>query len=239
MVFPSSLIPRLAHLFILSTALCGIFLLAACQTQVTAPTTTAVETDVTPVQARVAASTPEATAAATSETTLAVGSNELLRPEDAAPPAALRVPAVDMEVTVSPMTWRVSEVNGKRTTIWVLPNEGVGWHPNSAKVGTAGNVIISGNQLLGDASFAPIALGDIALDQEIEVTDSQGRIFIYRVVDVTEPLPISTSFEEEATLAAQYLSQGSTPTLTLISGWPDFSSTARIIVSAELVEATQ
>jgi sortase (surface protein transpeptidase) len=137
------------------------------------------------------------------------------------------------------MGWRVSEVNGVRTTVWVLPNKGAGWHLNSAGAGAAGNVVISGHQLLGDAAFAPIALGDVVAGQEILLTDTEGQVFTYEVIEVSEPLPLPNTAEEEQALAAQYATQTDVPTLTLISGWPDFSSTHRLIVVAELVASDE
>lgn len=154
-------------------------------------------------------------------------------------PVSLRIPEIELAVDVVPMQWRVAEVDGQRTTVWVLPNEGAGWHPNSAKLGDPGNVVISGHQLLGDAPFAAIALGDVTVDQEILLSDESGEVFTYRVTEVTDPLPIPTSFSEESVLAARFTSETETPTLTLISGWPDFSSTHRVVVIAERVDESQ
>jgi sortase (surface protein transpeptidase) len=149
----------------------------------------------------------------------------------------LSIPDIAMEVAVSPMMWRVVEANGVRTTAWVLPESGAGWHPNSAGAGADGNVVISGHQLLGDAPFAPIALGDVEVGQTILLTNANGDVFTYEVTEVTEPLPISNDPTAEQAIAQQYASQTQSATLTLISGWPDFSTTHRVIVVAELVDA--
>jgi len=190
----------------------------------------AVESTATPVTAPTPTPVPAPSPAA--QITQAT---EPLAAEEANAPTQLRIPTIGLDVAVSPMGWQVTEINGTRTTAWVLPEAGVGWHPNSARAGSVGNVVISGYQLLGDASFAPLALGDVAIGEEILLTDSEDKTFVYQVTAVSEPQPISTASTEEMALDAQYTAQGDTPMLTLITGWPDFSSTHRLFVSAEFV----
>lgn len=202
-------------------------------------TSTPVPTEVSTTEATAApAATPVAEAQSTTSGAASITANPAVA-GNAFPPAALSIPEIEMDVIVSPMGWRVAEANGVRTTVWVLPDTGAGWHPNSAGAGDNGNVVISGHQLLGDAAFAPIALGDVAAGQRILLTDTQGQIFTYEVVDVSDPLPLSKAIKAEQALAAQYTTQTDVPTLTLISGWPDFSSTHRVIVTAELVTANE
>jgi hypothetical protein len=218
---PARLLPLLLMIVMLG--------LTGCTTAAPLPPATA-----TPARAATSTPTPVApsdTGMASTETTAA--------PVELLSPALLSIPEIDMEVTISLMSWRVIEIAGVRTTSWVLPEIGAGWHPNSAGAGDAGNVVISGHQLLGDAPFAPIALGDIEIGQEILLTDADGEIFTYEVVEVTDPLPISNNPAAEESVAERYLAQTSTPTLTLISGWPDYATTHRVIVIAQLVNTDQ
>jgi hypothetical protein len=223
--YPKSLI---GFLLLLSMAL-----LAACGTAPDMSTEVTASTP-TPSTAQVeATSTPVVLAVTTSSTstTLFPGvQNELA-------PVLIGIPGIDLSIDVGPMGWRIAEVDGERTTVWLLPDEGVGWHPNSAVLGANGNVVISGHQLFGDASFAALALGDVEIGQEVLLTSVNGDLFTYRVVEVSEPLPISRNFAQEQALAERYLAQTNEPTLTLIAGWPDYSSTHRIIVTAKLVDA--
>lgn len=208
-----------------------LLVLAGCGVQ---PAPDAIEDAPTSAVTTTPAAEAEATASADEEEPEIAGIEAQV-----APPVSLRIDEIDMNVAVTPMTWRVAEADGVRTTAWVLPQSGAGWHPNSAGVGAEGNVVISGHQLLGDAPFAPIALGDIVLGQEIVLADAEGNSFTYVVTEVTEPLPIPNTLSEEQDLAEQYAAPTSTPTLTLISGWPDFSTTHRVIVRAELVSDAQ
>ena len=218
----------------LSAALLVAILLAGCGASASLPLpASSSASTVAPSVATAEKPAPEAVA--TEEITTEVASSEAI----VVPPVALRIPEIAMDISISVMNWHVVETDGVRTTAWMLPDTGAGWHPNSASPGSVGNVVISGNQLLGDAAFAPIALGDVVVGQEILLTDANGDTFTYAVTEVTDPLPIPDTFAEEQALAAQYVAPTATPSLTLISGWPDFSTTHRVIVRAELVQSDQ
>ncbi|MEZ4675433.1 MAG: sortase [Caldilineaceae bacterium] len=161
--------------------------------------------------------------------------NAPLPPEEAEPPVALSIPAIGLSLDIVPMGWVVTEENGQRTTQWIVPTDAIGWHANSVGAGGVGNLLLSGHQAQGDALFAPLALGDIRVDQEIELVDTAGRTFLYRVVEVSEPIPILGATEEDNNLARSYMQPSETPILTMMTGWPDFTTTHRIFAVAEYV----
>jgi len=154
---------------------------------------------------------------------------------DALPPVALRIADLSLDLPVSTMGWVVTEVDGQRTTTWVVPTDTLGWHANSAGAGGTGNTILSGYQATGAALLAPLALGDITVDQAIVLTDSAGNGFRYRVVEVSDPIPLLGATEEDNTLMRSYLQPSELPILTLMTGWPDFTTTHRIFAVAEYV----
>lgn len=153
------------------------------------------------------------------------------------PPVRIAIPEIGLDAPVEPMGWRVVEREGIATTAWVVPDDVAGWHVNSAATGGTGNLIISGSQLSGAAVFAPLALGDVRPGQEVLVTDSGGSVYTYRIEQVSEPLPLSGGSAEEQAATEALLAPSLSPRLTLITGWPDFTSTHRIIAVAELVAA--
>lgn len=192
----------------------------------------------TPGPAASAATAPTATAQPAAPAVAQQPSVQTGKPvavEDAAAPSQLSIPAIGLEVPVVAMGWQVTEVAGKRTTAWVLPEDALGWHSNSVGAGAAGNLVISGHQLLGAGLLAPVALGEAAIGQEILVTDAEGTVFVYQVSEVSEPIAISEDLADEESVAATWTAQSGEPRLTLITGWPDFSSTHRIIVTAPFV----
>jgi sortase (surface protein transpeptidase) len=137
------------------------------------------------------------------------------------------------------MGWETVEIDGQRTTQWVVPEDVGGWALNSVGAGEAGNVVIAGYQMYGNAVFAALALGEVEPGQEILLTDEAGAEFVYRVVEVAEPLPLLGATAEEQVLANAYIAPTTDARLTLVTGWPAATTTHRIFVVAELAADAQ
>jgi len=203
-------------------------LLMACQP--IAPSPAAVEASITPTELPEATPepTPEPVVAAASTTAGAVNV-----------PVLLAIPALDLEIPIEPMGWEATTQAGQRTTRWVVPEESAGWALNSAGAGQNGNVVLAGHQARGAAVFAPITLGDFAVDQEIDLTGEDGAVFAYRVVEVSDPIPVIGATDDENAESAAYLAPTAQGQLTLVTGWPVDTTTHRVFVVAELVGAAE
>lgn len=150
-------------------------------------------------------------------------------------PVRLQIPAIDLDVPVIAMGWRLGMADGQRTTLWDVPDAEAGWHINSAGAGGAGNTIISGRQVGGAAVFAPLALGAVAEGQEVFLTDGDGIVFVYRVRAVTDPIPVTGATPEEQAEAAAFFAPADEARLTLVTGWPEFTTTHRVFAVADFV----
>lgn len=210
-MIPSKLVRR-RHVTLLIGALVSLLLLLGCQ----------------PIQAP----TPVPNTTPAAEPTALVEEAVIVQ---GLPPVALRIPDLTLALPITPMGWVVTETNGQRTTEWIVPIETVGWHANSAGAGGTGNTILSGHQSTGAAIFAPLALGDITVGQEIQLIDEAGALFLYRVTEVSEPIPIVGATEEDNALARTYIVPTATAQLTMMTGWPDFTTTHRVFAVAEYV----
>lgn len=155
--------------------------------------------------------------------------------EQATPPVLFQIPALDIEFRVVPMGWTIVDKENTRTTQWVVPADAAGWHVNSAGAGAAGNVILSGHQAVGDAVFAPLALGEIQVGQQILLSAEDGTVYAYKVTEVSQPIPMVGATDSDKAQAAAYIAPTDQPKLTLITGWPDYSTTHRIFAVAELM----
>ncbi len=164
---------------------------------------------------------------------------EPLDPEQAAAPVRLRIPAINLDVPVEPMGWDVVTIDGERTTLWSIPEDAAGWHVNSVGVGGAGTMAISGSQNNGAAVFAPLALGALQPGQDVEVTDADGLVFAYRIREISDPIPVSGATEDEKAEALTFLGDNPAGQLTLITGWPDFTTTHRVFAAADFMGALQ
>ena len=210
MILPKPVYHRHVHLVALLLLISALLL--GCQPLIQAPTPTA-----------------DATATPAEEPTPVAETRQGLAP------VLLRIPALTLELPITPMGWVVTEANGQRTTQWIVPLDTVGWHVNSAGAGGTGNTLLSGHQSNGAAVFAPLALGDLAVDQEVQLVDEQGAVFIYRITEISEPIAIVGATEEDNVLAQTYMASTDVAQLTLVTGWPDFTTTHRIFAVAEYV----
>lgn len=146
-------------------------------------------------------------------------------------PVHIALAAAGINAPVQPLEWeRFADAEGTGTR-WVLPTDAAGWHPDSARPGEAGIVLLSGAQLDGGV-FAPIALGDVQVGQTVQLLDSAGVEHRYVVTEVTGPIAIQGDTTADARIAGM-MAPTATDRLVLITGWPDFTTTHRIFVVAE------
>jgi len=216
---------------LLLPALLGLLLLTGCQT---APATTS-SASIPAVEAptvTLPSEEPVATVAAIEES---ASNTETLSVGETMPPVRLAIPSIDFATEVVPMAWRVTEVEGERQAMWEVPEASAGWHINSATVGAVGNMLISGHHRQGTAIFAPLARGEVVVDDQIYVTDSAGSTFIYQVSEIADPIPVNGATPAELDRLNGYQAPSSSAKLTLLTGWPDFSDTHYLIIVADLV----
>ena len=169
----------------------------------------------------------------------AIQRTEPLAVEAAGRPLSLAVPALNLQIPITEMGWQVTEVNGERKATWEVPQDSAGWHLNSARPGTAGNLILSGHHLTGAAVFAPIARGEVKVGAQLLITDDQGRTFLYQVSQVSNPIPALGASAAEQQQATAYLAPSTRAILTLVTGWPAFSDTHYLFVVADFVGMLQ
>ncbi|MCC6169767.1 MAG: sortase [Caldilineaceae bacterium] len=195
---------------------------------------TACQSGVTPITpAATSASTPAANTIPRPLSEAEISDVDPLPPDQTTGPVRLQIPEIGLDVPVIAMGWRLGMVDGQRTTVWDVPDDEAGWHINSAGAGGAGNAIISGRQVGGAAVFAPLALGAVAEGQDVFLTDGDGIVFAYQVREVTEPIPVTGATPEEQAEAAAFFAPTDEARLTLVTGWPEFTTTHRVFAVAD------
>ena len=158
--------------------------------------------------------------------------NPTIVTNSASPPDRIIAKAIGLDASVTEMGWQVVESwNGEQISEWDLPEEKAGWHRNSARPGEGSNIVISGhNASTGGQVFAN--LDELQVGDEITLWNAEQKTFSYRVVDKTIVRTFAISEE-----ADQYLRTVIEPTpreqLTLITCWPSWTNTHRLIVIAE------
>lgn len=160
---------------------------------------------------------------------------EPLSLDDALPPVSLAIPEIDLETDVTPMGWRISQTESGNTTVWDVPYSTAGWHVTSAGAGAEGNVILSGHQVIGEAVFEALALGEVEVGQQIYLTNEDDETFVYEVTTVADPIPLVGATVQDLESAEAFVAPSEDALLTLVTGWPDFSTTHYLFVSAEFI----
>ena len=151
--------------------------------------------------------------------------------------AAVRILAssVGIDAPVVEVGWRVAQVGGEARAVWETVGNAAGHHRGSADPGQPGNCVLSGHSSdEGGAVFK--RLGELVPGDTVDVIAADGVRYTYRVSWV-QTLEETGATDEEKRAHAQLMDPTDEPALTLITCWPDWSYTQRIVVRGELVAA--
>lgn len=159
---------------------------------------------------------------------------------DAAPPAQgppdrLVIPSIDLDTAIVDVGWEVVERGEQRTTEWQTADNAAGRHLNSAQPGEMGNVVLSGHHNTKGEVFRRISEQELAVGDAIYLYDAQGQRHTYQVSEVTEPLLEVGASEAQRLANARYIQPTSDARVTLVTCWPYWTNTHRIVVVGTLV----
>lgn len=145
-------------------------------------------------------------------------------------PERLMIDKISLDAPVVEMGWTVQGEGVQAASVWNVPDDEAGWHLNSAAPGQGSNVVISGhNNSTGGHVFGD--LEDLDVGDEISLRTSDGQTHRYQISETRIVRAFGASAE---TLA--YLREIMQPTpnerLTLITCWPSWTNTHRLIVMA-------
>ena len=145
-------------------------------------------------------------------------------------PTRIIAKSIELDAPVVAMGWDVDEEGGKIVTEWQVPEDEAAWHRNSGAPGGGSNVVISGhNNSAGGRIFAN--LEELKIGDKIIVRNMEGDTFQYEVKDKKLVRTLGAS---QQTLDFLETMVKPTPTeqLTLITCWPSWSNTHRVIITA-------
>jgi sortase A len=146
-------------------------------------------------------------------------------------PTRIVAQAINLDAPVVAMGWQAVQQGQDWVSEWDMPDNEAAWHRNSARPGEGSNVVISGhNASTGGHVFAE--LDELQLGDEIVLWKDNNEEITYYVVEKNIVRTILNSEE-----AQNYLQAVMGPTtkeqLTLITCWPRWSNTHRLVVRAE------
>lgn len=167
----------------------------------------------------------------------------------AGPPVRIAIPdpAIGIDAPVVEMGWEAVQTKAGVETTWVIPNDQAGHHIDSAMLGQPGNLVISGHNNIFGRVFEPISLAwpgkaervdditersDILNGRTIQLYNAAGQRFDYVITDFLRlkdtGVPLAQRIDN-----ARYMRPTSDTRLTLVTCWPPWSNTHRLIVIAK------
>ncbi len=151
-----------------------------------------------------------------------------LQPEDN--PRRIVVEKIDLDAPVVEMGWMVQGEGSETVSLWEVPENEAGWHLNSAQPGQGGNVVISGhNNSSGGHVFG--ALEALEIGDQVTLLTADDTPHTYRI-DETQIVRTLGASQETLDYLRAVIQPTPDERLTLITCWPSWTNTHRLIIIA-------
>ena len=145
----------------------------------------------------------------------------------------VQIPAIGVDQVIIPASWKVTFVNGQPVADWETIDWAAGHNMGSAPLGGPGNTVLTGHTR-GNGNGEFQNLWELVPGDEVYVWDSIGQQFLYTVERVVKVQEVGASLEERQE-NARYIMPTDDTRLTLVTCWPEWVYTHRIIVIARPV----
>jgi sortase A len=149
-------------------------------------------------------------------------------PPATSPPTWIKIPSIGVDSKVVEVGWSAIEVDGKLTSVWDTADYAVGYHKTSGLPGQPGNMVLSGHNNIKGAVFRDLA--DVRPGDRISLS-AAGYEYEYIVEDAFIVQEAGVS-EEQRRQNARWIAPTSDERMTLVSCWPRWTNTHRVIVIA-------
>jgi LPXTG-site transpeptidase (sortase) family protein len=149
-------------------------------------------------------------------------------------PDRIVIPKIGLDAPVIEAGTRKVRVNGQIFEQYTAPDEfAAGWHPDSALLGSKGNTVLNGHHNVHEEVFGKLV--DLEPGAFIYVY-SASRRFVYVIAnkmilpELGEDVTVEQRLEN-----ARWIMSSSDERLTLVTCWPAYSNTHRLIIVARPV----
>lgn len=155
-------------------------------------------------------------------------------PADRPPiPSRIVIDAIQLDAPVVQSGSKVFTVRGQKYEQWTVPDFfAAGWNPDSSTPGKPGNTVLFGHHNYNGAVFANL----YKLVEGDEITLYAGdRVFKYRVQQTLKVKEKGVTFDQMLE-NAKWIQNTADERLTLVTCWPPYESTHRLIIVAAPVQ---
>lgn len=196
----------------------------------------ATATAVSQARAETPTASPSATSAAAPDS--ATG-DAAAAPAAVGQPNRIVIPKIALDAPIVDVGWQVVERGDERFTEWQTADNAAGRHINSAQPGEQGNVVLSGHHNTKGEVFRRVSELELEPGDLIYLYDEQGRRYTYAVDEVTDPPLLEVGATTEQRLAnARYIQPTNDARVTLVTCWPYWTNTHRVVVVAKMVDGS-
>lgn len=211
------------------------------------PAATAARTAPPPTAAATATPAPTAAASAPMPTVNKPLTEAVATNATADLPVRIVIPDLKLDAPVVEMGWTIVNTAAGPQSDWVIPKNAAGHHINSAALNEEGNIVISGHNNIEGKVFEAISLAwdektrvrvddvtdrsDILKGRKIVLYNAAGSAFEYTISDFLRLKDAGVSVEQRLK-NARFMDPTPERRLTLVTCWPPWSNTHRLIVIA-------
>lgn len=140
------------------------------------------------------------------------------------------IPAIDRDALIFEVGWHTEEIGGQKVAVWDTLSGAVGHHRGSAPLGGPGNTVLSGHTGGKDGGVFR-GLWDLQPGDEIWIITREGQEYLYIVEEVFKLQEVGASLEQRLQ-NARYMDPTEDDRLTLITCWPEWAYTHRVVAIA-------
>ncbi len=150
------------------------------------------------------------------------------------PPTRLIIPAIGLDAPVIPAEKEEVKTDGVVYEQWLAPDKyAVGWHSDSVGLGQIGNMVLNGHHNVHGEVFKD--LDKLQAGDRISVYGEDSQRYGYIVTNIMI-LPERDVSVEERLQNARWILPSADQRLTLVTCWPYYSNTHRLIIVASPLE---
>jgi sortase A len=217
------------------------------------PTPTPRPTDAAPAPAQAAMASPAPATAPASSPMPTIRPRPIVPTPTASPEAPVRllIPDLNIDAKVVEMGWEVINTSAGPQSDWVIPKNAAGHHINSATLDQPGNLVISGHNNIDGKVFEAISMAwddasrarvdeftdrsDILKGRQIRLFSALGRPVDYTITDFFRLRDSGVTLAQRIK-NARFMEPTAESQLTLVTCWPPWSNTHRLVVIAKPVQ---
>lgn len=153
---------------------------------------------------------------------------------DAAVPSGtigrILIPSLAVDIPVVAVSWHLEQVEGQTLGVWDTVPNAAGHHRGTAAFGAQGNCVVSGHSRASEGGVFQ-RLAELKPGDRVLLVAATGNQYAY-VVESTNKVPELGATLAERHAHAEVMAPTQDARLTLVTCWPDWAYTHRLVVVA-------